>query len=219
MILATALQPRSVHKGIRYSSPATGECVSCKTTAGRKGHCDQMHAPKSRKAVCLCQNATANRSHENMELYSQPQARPKVACPQTERGRPGPADACAGLCSPFGPQRHTQSATRSRHASLCTVSGKHPPPVACRSFRHFEPSLQSPLHISISLLVSYRSHVCMQPCHGHAWRFDLQSQAARLRGLAYVHNMARTPASALDRRAVAQVLRTIPGHSDSGPVP
>ena len=49
------------------------------------------------------------------------------------------------------------------------LGGGRPPPVACRSFRHFEPSLQSPLHVSISLLVSYRSHVCMQPCHGHAW--------------------------------------------------
>ena len=60
------------------------------------------------------------------------------------------------------------------------LSGKHPPPVACHSFRHFEPSLQSPLHVSINLLVRYRSHVCMEPCHGHAWPFDLQSQAALL---------------------------------------
>ena len=110
---------------------------------------------------------------------------------------PCPSHGVLGTASPRPPMpvrepRMVSPATsRSGAASQSSVSGKHPPPVACRSFRHFEPSLQSPLHVSISLLVSYRSHVCMQPCHGHAWPFDLQSQAALLQGLACVHTMAK----------------------------
>uniref|UniRef100_A0A6T2I6F5 Uncharacterized protein n=1 Tax=Eutreptiella gymnastica TaxID=73025 RepID=A0A6T2I6F5_9EUGL len=78
------------------------------------GHSDQMHAPRSRQAECLCQNATANRSHQRVGLCSQPQARPEVACPKAGKG-PTTANACAratdGLASHF--------TVRGRIAILC----------------------------------------------------------------------------------------------------
>ena len=35
-------------------------------------HTDQMHAPRSRQVECLCQNATANQSHQRLGLCSRP---------------------------------------------------------------------------------------------------------------------------------------------------
>lgn len=48
------------------------------------------------------------------------------------------------------------------------------------SFRNFELSLQSPLHPSITLLVRYRSHTCIQPYEGYTSLFKLHSQRALL---------------------------------------
>ena len=91
------------------------------------GHSDQLHAPRSRQAECLCQNATANRSRQRVGLYSRPQATPEVACPKAAKG-PTTANACARATDGLG----SHLIVRGCIAILCvreaSTTGRRPHP-------------------------------------------------------------------------------------------
>lgn len=109
-------------------------------------------------------------------------------------GRPPPAPSpglAAPAAAPPGPrQRSAPRAAGDPH------SRAPPPPLASLSARSgtLALSLQSPLHLSLAVLVRYRSPTGAQPWVGLTTRFELQSQAARLVG---------APARSLARRRCA----------------
>lgn len=104
----------------------------------------------------------------------------------------------AGLRHKVPSSRHsnlhtTNPTTRRRRLAHCCAT---PPPLASLSARSgtLALSLQSPLHLSLAVLVRYRSPTGAQPWVGLTTRFELQSQAARLVG---------APARSIARRRYA----------------
>lgn len=98
-------------------------------------------------------------------------------------------------------QRETTSPSLQRRATRATrtLASASPPPLASLSARSgtLALSLQSPLHLSLAVLVRYRSPTGTEPWVGLTTRLELQSQAARLVGAParYLHAGAapRTP--------------------------
>jgi len=114
-------------------------------------------------------------------------------------------------CAPNGAETDAFSGTPTPQGSL-------PSHITSSCFRDCELSLQSSLHLSIALLVRYRSHAGNQPCAEYTARFELHSQVALLAGTRRVTAGARVNGAALSQHrngAVTLCLSSIPGNFGS----
>jgi len=84
--------------------------------------------------------------------------------------------------TPAHTPRDAASRSEDPPAAPQTPQGSLPSHITSSRFRDCELSLQSSLHLSIALLVRYRSRAGIQPCVGYTTRFELQSQAVLLAG-------------------------------------
>jgi len=95
------------------------------------------------------------------------------------RARPGPAPEGGRRSAPF-PPTPTSGPRPERTVPRDAGLERFPP----NGFRRFWLSFQSPFHLSLTVLVRYRSPAYIEPWMGLTTPFGLRSQAARLRGVA-----------------------------------